>query len=97
MGDDDASFGKASLRCAIIGVVLPGCLAALGPASALLGGVLFISLEWVALGFGIAARATVTGKAGLVISGILLVSLFLALLLFYPFRLENVPRVVPPK
>lgn len=68
----------------MIGVVLPVCLGVLvavlykphlgnepGPAYALCG-LLFVILELVAFGCGIAARRMATGKAGLLISGILL-------------------------
>jgi hypothetical protein len=95
MGHDDASLGKASLWCSIIGVALPVCLAILTlvgvsylapqsrlgpPPSAMeaagwafaLSGILFVLLELIAFGCGLAARRTATGKAGLVISGVLL-------------------------
>jgi hypothetical protein len=85
MGNDYASLGKASLWCAIIGVVLPLCLLILFPASAspILCGVLLVILELVAVGCGIAARRTATGKSGLVISGILLLCVFVLFSLFY--------------
>ena len=88
---DNAFLGKVSLWTAIIGIVLPMCLAVLaivvflfltphsrmGPssdqwegalASLAFCGILFVILELVALGCGIAARRTASGKAGLVIS-----------------------------
>ena len=82
MGNDNASLGITSLCSSIIGVVLPACLAVLvavfikppneqGPAYALCG-VLFVILESIALGCGIATKRTATGKAGLLISGVLL-------------------------
>ena len=89
MGNDNPSLGKASLWSAIIGVGLPGSLAVLvviflktkeeQAVGYAISGLLFGILEMVALGCGIAARRTATGKAGLVISGmILLLVLFLA-------------------
>jgi hypothetical protein len=89
MSNENATLGNASLWTAIIGIVVPGCLAVLvavfyprhlgndpGPLYALCG-VLFVILELVALGCGIAARRTATGIAGIVISGTLCALLFL--------------------
>jgi hypothetical protein len=100
MGDDYASVGKASLWCAILGGVLPVRLAILVPANALLCGVLFVILELIALGCGIVARRTATGKAGLVISGILVLCFLFVALFFAPvphpeIRIQAVPEVVP--
>jgi hypothetical protein len=86
MNNDRSALGKASLWTAIIGIVLPASLAVLvavfltrpvlgqdpGIAYALCG-VIFVILQLVALGCGIAARRTPTGRAGMVISAILLV------------------------
>ncbi len=79
MGNDNAAPGKVSLWTAIIGIVLPGCLYLLAALFLTLEGwayglceLLCVILELVALGCGIAARRTPTGRAGLVISGSLL-------------------------
>jgi hypothetical protein len=82
MDNDKASLGKASLGSSIIGIVLPGCLYVLVAMCLRPPGeqgwaygiceLLFVILELVALGCGIAARRTPTGKAGLAISGSLL-------------------------
>jgi hypothetical protein len=82
MGNDNAWLGKASLVTSIIGIALSAFLAVLvgifirGPKEqGMYFGLcllLFVILELIALGCGIAARRTSTGKAGLVISGILL-------------------------
>jgi hypothetical protein len=78
MANDNASLGTASLWTSIIGIVLPGCLAVLvallfKPPEPVHGirticWLLFVILELIALGCGIAARRTATGKAGLAIS-----------------------------
>jgi hypothetical protein len=92
MGNDNISLGKASLWTSIVGIVLPVCLAVLvaiflnrpvlgqdpGVAYSLCG-LLFVMLELIALGCGIAARRTATGKAGLVIG---LSALLLGLVVF---------------
>ena len=84
MGNDNSWLGKVSVWSCIIGVVLPGTLLALVlvnerllPLETVLGAkgpcyILFVILELVALGCGIAARHTTTGKVGLVISGLIL-------------------------
>jgi hypothetical protein len=85
MGNDEGSLGNASLWSSIVGVVLPGCLAALVAIflnNPVLGqdpdptygicAILFLILQLVALGCGIAARCTASGKAGLIMSGVLL-------------------------
>ena len=84
MGNDNSWLGKASVWSCIIGVVLPGGLLALVlsnerllPLEVALGAIgpcyiLFVMLELVALGCGIAARRTTAGKVGLVISGLIL-------------------------
>jgi hypothetical protein len=83
VGNDNTTLGKASLVTSIVGVALPASLAILaavflngrpkeqGPSFGLCV-LLFVVLELIALGCGVAARRTPTGKAGLVISGILL-------------------------
>jgi hypothetical protein len=78
---------QTSLWSSIIGVVLPGCLAVLAAVFIkneydrrvpyIICGLLFGILELVALGCGIAARRTATGKAGMVISGVLFVLLLI--------------------
>jgi hypothetical protein len=92
-----AWLGNISLWSAIIGVVLPGCYVLLDFAflqnhvneqsldyeilGYVISGFLFVTLELAALGCGIAARDTATGKAGLAISGgiaILVLLFFLA-------------------
>jgi hypothetical protein len=79
---NNTSLGKASLWISIAGVVFPVTLAVLvitshqhrldierlGQWSYALCGVLFVILELLALGCGIAARSTVAGKRGLAIS-----------------------------
>ncbi len=92
---DHASLGKASLWTSIIGFVLPMCLVILFPANAFLCGVLFVILELVALGCGIAARRTATGKAGLVISFSLLLFFFTLFLLFFPVSTSPNSSPVP--
>jgi hypothetical protein len=92
MAHDIAWLGKASLRASIIGVVLPLALVTIGivllvflPAHrarevqllTALGYDLGMILELAAIACGIAARRTATGRAGLVISGAVLL-LFLA-------------------
>src|SRR5438105_65104 len=84
MGNDTSWLGKVSVWSCIIGVVLPGGLLALFlfnerllPLEVALGAIgpcymLFVMLELVALGCGIAARNTTTGKIGMVISGLIL-------------------------
>jgi hypothetical protein len=83
MANDNVSLGKASLWSAIIGFVLPMCLALLAAIfienrdepptlPQVLCGILLTIVELLALGCGIASRRTVTGKAGLVISAIML-------------------------
>jgi heme/copper-type cytochrome/quinol oxidase subunit 4 len=83
MANNNASLGKASLWSAIIGFVLPVSLAVLVAIfvkenqQALpyaLCGFLFVGLELVALGCGMAAGRMTNSKAGLVISGVLLSS-----------------------
>ena len=85
-GHNTATLGAASLWTSVAGFVLPVCMAVLGLRLARPGGRmgpsdeetnvvllclgLFVTLELVALGCGIAARRTAAGKAGLVISGI---------------------------
>ena|SRR5713101_1258203 len=93
MSNGNASLGKASLWSAIVGVVLPGCLAVpvaafykphLGNDPGLayaLCGLLLVILELVAFGCGIAAKRTATGKAGLFISVILLLLVILVVVL----------------
>jgi hypothetical protein len=97
MGNDYASLGKACLWCAIIGIVLPVCLAILVPANAFLCGFLFVILELIALGCGIAARATVTGKAGLIISGIVLLCSLIYFSLFYAVPQHQIRPDAPPQ
>jgi hypothetical protein len=96
MGNDYASLGRASLWCAIIGIIVPGSLAILAPANAQLCGLLFVILELIALGCGIGARATVTGKAGLFVSGIVLLCFLLLFLWFYPVKQDQIGRMVRP-
>jgi len=94
MANDNASLGKTSLWTSIVGVVLPVSLAILvaiflKPSSEkalanALCGVLFVILELIALGCGIAGRRTATGKAGLVISVILLLLFSFSILFFMP-------------
>jgi hypothetical protein len=81
---NNASFAKASLWTAIAGLVFPVSLAVLVITSDqhrldiarlrewpyALCGVLFLILELIALGCGIAARWTVTGKRGLGLSAL---------------------------
>ena len=54
-----------------------------GPAYACCG-LLFVMLELIALGCGIAARRTATGKAGLVIGLVVLLLGLVAFALLYP-------------
>src|SRR5207245_1379501 len=84
MGNDNSWLGKVSVWSCITGAVLPGGLLALVlfnerlfPLEVALGAIgpcymLFVILELVALGCGIAARRTTTGKVGMVISGLIL-------------------------
>ena len=76
-------LGEFSLRTAIAGVVLPGLLAVLYAAfrnilsidTLLANSVFFIlcaNFEILAFGFGIARRRTATGRAGLIISSVVL-------------------------
>jgi hypothetical protein len=101
MANDNTVLGKASLWSALIGIVLPASLAVLvavflkphlgndpGPAYGICC-LLFVILELVAFGCGIAARHLATGKAALVISGILLLLvLFVVVLKFWPGHAE---------
>jgi cytochrome bd-type quinol oxidase subunit 2 len=104
MGNDNASLGKASLWTSIVGVVLPVFLAILvaiflKPSSEkawanALCGVLLVILELVALGCGIVGRRTTAGKAGLVISGVvlgLIVVGFVYAGVFFPLTSPSVP------
>jgi hypothetical protein len=82
MANDNVSLGKGSLWASIGGVVLPVSLAIRGAIFIKLPSepgpvrgiciLLFILLEFIALGCGIGARRTAAGKAGFIISGILL-------------------------
>jgi len=102
MGNDKASLGKVSLGSSLIGIVLPGCLYVLVAMFLRPPGeqgwaydiceLLFVILEFVALGCGIAARRTPTGRAGLVISGSLLLLGFVfisAVVLYFSFFLKE--------
>jgi hypothetical protein len=95
MGNDKVFLGKTSLWTSISGIVLPVCLAAIlfvflpppgyaGLAYVALCLILSVILELVAVGCGIAAMRTATGKTGLVISSILLVVVIIVLGLFFP-------------
>jgi hypothetical protein len=95
MTTDKAWLGRTSLWSSIIGVVLPGCFVAFDFAylqahikeptlgyeifGYVISGFLFVTLELAALGCGIAARHTASGKAGLVISA----GIAILVLLFY--------------
>lgn len=97
MGKDNILLGKVSLWAAVVGVVLPVCLVVVvamlfshpalgqdaGPAYACCG-LLFVMLELIALGCGIAARRTATGKAGLVIGSVVLPVGLVVFALLYP-------------
>jgi hypothetical protein len=82
MENGNATFGNTSLWTSITGIILPGCLAILvvdfikipneRNIPYIICGFLFVILELVAFGCGIAGRRTATGKAGLAISSILL-------------------------
>jgi hypothetical protein len=95
MSKDNALLGKASLLTAIIGPVLPVCIlfATFGGPNHLLGRDLslglFVILELVALGCGIAARRTGIGIAGMFIS------LTLLLLLWACIIINNTPFSIP--
>ena len=82
----NAAMGKASLVCSIVGIVLPAAFGILALVSSrdevggdgmvflawlVLGAIPGVVLELYALTLGIAARRTTTGKAGMIISGIL--------------------------
>jgi hypothetical protein len=85
MGYDVARLGTADLWSSLIGIALPGCLAVLvavllknptlgqdpSPVYGACSG-LCVILEAVAVGCGVAARRTATGKAGLDIASVLL-------------------------
>jgi hypothetical protein len=76
MGNDKASLGKISLWTSIadtrMGTGPPTPATKAAGWSLAIGGLLFVMLQSVAFGCGIAARRTATGKGGLVISGVLL-------------------------
>jgi hypothetical protein len=89
-----SSLGTVSLVCGIGGIALPILLGLVGfflHMNALLFFLLlfflFVGLELAALVTGILARKTPTGKAGLVISSILVVLLLLVPLLLIPLYL----------
>jgi hypothetical protein len=75
--DNDASWlGKASLWSCIIGIALPAFLYVLVALFLSQEGLaygfcefLFVILQFVALGCGIASRRTPTGRVGLLLSG----------------------------
>src|SRR5436190_16303118 len=99
MGNNNVPLGKVSLWTSIIGIVLPGCLYVLVAVFFNREGwaygvceLLFVILEFVALGCGIAARRTPTGRGGLVISGSLLSILLCivsAVLLYFFFFFQD--------
>ena len=73
-------LGRPSLGCAIFGFVFNECILGFLFANAIslqFNTVLFVILELIALGLGIAAIRTATGIAGLIISGFLLSFLFI--------------------
>ena len=95
MATDSESLGKASLWTSIVCIAVPVILGILALVfienrdnrdkayvlCASLGGV----LELIALGLGIATRSTATGKAGMIISGILVLVAALATVRFVFF------------
>ena len=95
MVTDNAWLGKVSLWSSILGVILPGCsIVVLGLVmdihslgffvfGLLISGFLFWTLELVALGCGIAARRTATGKAGLAIVAGIAILVFLYYLMVW--------------
>lgn len=104
-GRDSAGLGKASLWLSILGVILPLCLWLLiGELHQQRGqqietnfaafAALFLVLELGALGCGIVARRTPTGKAGLIISAILLLLFPLVSVGFTPV-LDSVSEADP--
>ena len=94
-------IGRISLWAAISGVVLPALLLlggiVLSSRVTILEGfvalcfLLGVGLELVAVGCGIAARRTPSGKAGLIVGSIALL-LWLATLLTVPMRMEEATR-----
>jgi hypothetical protein len=99
MDNDNLSLGKASLWSSIIGIVLPACLYVLVVIFLSFEGLaygacelLFVILQLVALGCGIAARRTPTGGAGLAISGSLLLLgfVFVSTFLVYIFFIADI-------
>jgi len=96
MANDSKALGKASLVTSIVGIAVPVILPVLvlviekrGGAATVIAvffcGVLGVVLELVALGLGIAARRTTTGKAGMIISGILILLLVAAVFILDRF------------
>jgi hypothetical protein len=105
---DTASRGRISLGLAVAGIVLLvgglililvfGDLGRMGQVPTREGYLiflcigLFLILEWVSLGSGIASRGTAMGIAGMVLSGVLLLLLGLPILLWLLFSvLEGMP------
>ena len=99
MDNDNLSLGKASLWSSIIGIGLPVCLYVLVIIFFSYEGLaygacqlLFVILQLVALGCGIAARQTPNGRAGLAISGSLLLLgfVFVSTFLVYIFFIADI-------
>ena len=99
LDNDNLWLGKASLWSSIIGIVLPACLYVLVIIFFSYEGLaygacqlLFVILQLVALGCGIAARRTPNGKAGLGISGSLLLLgfVFVSTFLVYVFFIADI-------
>jgi hypothetical protein len=107
MDDDRATLGKASLGTAILGIVLPGCLAVLVAVFIkneyerripyVICGLLFVVLEFVAFGCGIGGKRTATGKAGLIISTVLLlIPIVCAAVIFFSDSVKVSPKATRP-
>jgi hypothetical protein len=122
--NNNTSLGKASLWISVAGLIMPVSLAVLAVTNEqkrleldvlrewpyVLSGALFLILELVALGCGIAARHTVVGKRGLAISalawflltsilssfgGTPLPSLILSVVVFLLFAMTLLWRLLP--
>jgi hypothetical protein len=87
---EKSGLGKASLWSSILGFVMPFSLVVFGPQDsvgwqrALLG--LFVLFELASLACGIAARDTLSGKAGLTVSVIVLLFVLTTLFIHLHIR-----------